>query len=201
MPSNLKESARGLLTPLVRAALALGLTPNTVTVIGFVMVMIAAVLIGFGALWGGMILLLAGSLLDAIDGSLARASGGTTRFGAFLDSTLDRAAEAVLYIGIIMYLLAAATDPTMPVLLASIALCGSFLVSYARARGEALGATAAAGLAPRTERLVGIIIGLALAAGGWLIGLLLVLGLLALLTVITVGQRIYQVWRSLGAAR
>ena len=89
----------------MRLALALHLTANTITVFGFVIVVAAAVLVGTGNLLVGAVMLTAGSLLDAVDGALARATGGSTPFGSFLDSTLDRAAEAVLYGGIAAYFL------------------------------------------------------------------------------------------------
>src|SRR4029079_54660 len=94
-----------------------------------------------------------GSLLDAVDGALARATGAGSTFGSFLDSTLDRAAEAVLYAGIVVYFLNHGGSRTGPVLLALVALAASFMVSYTRARAEGIGLTASVGLAPRMERL------------------------------------------------
>ena len=109
LSNRLKEAGRALLAPLVRLAQRLGITPNGVTVIGFVVVAVAAGLVAIGQLLAGAIILVAGSLLDAVDGALARATGGSTPFGGFLDSTLDRAAEAILYVGIIIYFLRSST--------------------------------------------------------------------------------------------
>jgi CDP-diacylglycerol---glycerol-3-phosphate 3-phosphatidyltransferase len=196
--ARIKLAGRRLLSPVVRGALAIGLTPNTVTVIGLGVVIVASALVAQGMLLAGAAVLLAGSLLDAVDGSLARARGGGTAFGGFLDSTLDRIAEAIVYSAIAVYFLANLAQPTLPVVGVLVALGGSFMVSYSRARAEAIGADAEIGFAQRTERLTLIIAGLALAGLGWeiaLIGALWIIGLLALATVL---QRIWHVWRQTG---
>jgi len=195
LSARVKETGRAVLAPVVRLAVRMHLTANTVTVIGFGIVVIASALVASGQLLAGAAILTAGSLLDAVDGALARATGGTTAFGGFLDSTLDRAAEAVLYGGVTTYFLLTASEPAMPVLLALTALTASFLVSYTRARAEGLGFTAEVGLAPRVERLVLVIAGIALAGLGFeagLIGALVVVAILALATTI---QRIWHVHR------
>jgi CDP-diacylglycerol---glycerol-3-phosphate 3-phosphatidyltransferase len=196
LSSRVKQSGRALLAPIVRLAMALGLTPNTVTVIGLGITIVASVLVGFGWLLVGAAILTAGSLLDAVDGALARAQGGVTAFGGFLDSTLDRSGEAIVYIGIGAWALTTLDDPTWPVIAAMIAMGGSFLVSYAHARAQGIGLAADVGLAPRTERLVFVIIGIALAGIGFVPGLIGALVILATLTVATVIQRIWHVWRS-----
>jgi CDP-diacylglycerol--glycerol-3-phosphate 3-phosphatidyltransferase len=195
LSTRAKEAARAMLAPVVRLAMALRLTPNAITVIGFGVVVAAAGLIGTGNLLAGAVVLTAGSLLDAVDGALARATGGTSAFGSFLDSTLDRAAEAVLYGGVAAYYLGAAADPAAPVLLALLAMAGSFMVSYTRARAEGIGLTASVGLAPRLERLVLIVAGIALAGIGFEIGLIGALGIVAILSVATTLQRIRHVHR------
>ncbi len=139
-------------------------------------------------------ILTAGSLLDAVDGALARATGGETAFGSFLDSTLDRAAEAILYMGVAAYYLGGSA-PTWPVIAALVALAGSFMVSYTRARAEGIGLTAAIGLAPRPERIVLIVAGLILAGLGIDVALVAVLWIIGILTVATTAQRIWHVWR------
>ncbi|MGH2428772.1 MAG: CDP-alcohol phosphatidyltransferase family protein [Candidatus Limnocylindria bacterium] len=195
LPRWLKEAGRAVLDPVVRLAQALHLTPNMVTVIGLLMTVVAAALVMQGWLLAGAAILTAGSLLDAVDGALARASGGGTRFGSFLDSTLDRAGEAVLYIGVAGYLLGALADPTWPIMAAMVALAGSFLVSYSHARAEGIGLSASVGLAPRTERLVLVIAGIAIAGLGFVPALIGVIVIVAALTVATVIQRIWHVWR------
>jgi CDP-diacylglycerol--glycerol-3-phosphate 3-phosphatidyltransferase len=194
LPNWVKEGVRALLAPAVHIAQALHLTPNAITVIGLLATAGAAWLVGSGALLLGAAVLVAGSLLDAVDGALARATGGSTPFGAFLDSTLDRAGEAIVYIGVAAYFLNA-EQPTLPVLAALAALAGSFMVSYTRARAEGIGVQAEIGLAPRTERLVLVIVGVALAGLGWEIGLIGALWLIAVLSTATVVQRIWHVRR------
>ncbi|MDQ2853428.1 MAG: CDP-alcohol phosphatidyltransferase family protein [Chloroflexota bacterium] len=193
LSDRVKEAARALLAPLVRLAQRLGITPNRVTIIGFCVVVVAAGLVGAGQLLIGAAILVAGSLLDAVDGALARATGGSTAFGSFLDSTLDRAAEAILYIGIVVYFLRASADPLAPVLLALAALCGSFMVSYTRAKAEAIGVSASVGIAPRTERLVLVVAGIGLAGLGLEIGLTGAIGIIAALAAATTVQRIWHV--------
>jgi CDP-diacylglycerol--glycerol-3-phosphate 3-phosphatidyltransferase len=195
LSARVKEAARAVLAPVVRLAVALRLTPNAITIIGFGVVVAAAVLVGTGSLLAGAMVLTAGSLLDAVDGALARATGGSSAFGSFLDSTLDRAAEAVLYGGVAAYYLNSAADPALPVLLALLALAGSFMVSYTRARAEGIGLTAAVGLAPRLERLVLIVAGIGLAGIGFEIGLIGALAIIATLSVATTLQRIWHVHR------
>jgi CDP-diacylglycerol--glycerol-3-phosphate 3-phosphatidyltransferase len=193
LSNRLKEAGRAFLAPLVRVALRLGITANRVTVAGFAIVVVAAGLIAIGQLLVGAAVLVLGSLLDAVDGALARATGGSTAFGGFLDSTLDRAAEGILYVGIVVYLLGATADPVWPVLLALAALSGSFMVSYTRAKAEAIGVSASVGLAPRTERLVLIVAGIALAGIGFEPGLLGAIGIIAALSAATTIQRIWHV--------
>lgn len=195
LSNRLKEAARGFLAPLVRLAQRLGVTPNRITVLGFGIVVVAAGLVAAGYLLIGAIVLVVGSLLDAVDGALARATGGSTPFGNFLDSTLDRAAEAILYVGIGAYVLRASTDPLGPVLLVLAALSGSFMVSYTRAKAEAIGLHASVGLAPRPERLVLIVAGIGLAGLGWSIGLTGAIVIIAALSVATTIQRIWHVQR------
>jgi CDP-diacylglycerol---glycerol-3-phosphate 3-phosphatidyltransferase len=196
LSTRVKNGGRALLAPLVRLAMALRLTPNTITVIGLGITIVASVLVANGWLLVGAAILTAGSLLDAVDGALARAQGGGTPFGGFLDSTLDRSGEAIVYVGIGAWALFTLSDPTWPVIAAMIAMGGSFLVSYAHARAQGIGLAADVGLAPRTERLVIVIVGLALAGLGFTPGLIGALVLLAILTVATVMQRIWHVWRS-----
>jgi CDP-diacylglycerol--glycerol-3-phosphate 3-phosphatidyltransferase len=195
LSTRAKDAARALLAPVVRLAIRLHVTPNAVTVFGFLVVALASVLVAMGHLLPGAAVLVAGSLLDAVDGALARATGGTTAFGSFLDSTLDRAAEAILYGAIAAYYLRVAPDPLGPVLLALIALAGSFMVSYTRAKAEGIGFSASVGLAPRTERLVIIVAGIALAGIGFEIGLIGAMVLVAALSVATTIQRIWHVRR------
>ena len=200
LPAWIKDAGRAVLRPIVNAALALRISANTVTVIGLLITTAAAVVVTQGWLVAGAVILVVGSLLDAVDGALARATGGGTPFGSFLDSTLDRAGEAILYLGVAGYFLNTAESPTTPVLLAMLALVGSFLVSYSRARAEGIGLSATVGLAPRTERLVLIIAGIGIAGLGFVPALIGALVTITVLTAATVIQRIWHVWRLSEAA-
>jgi len=200
LPGRVKEGARAILAPVVRLAMAMRLTPNTITVIGLLITLVASTFVASGWLLLGAAILTAGSLLDAVDGALARATGGGTAFGSFLDSTLDRAGEAILYTGIGIWLMRTQPEPLLPMVALMVALAGSFLVSYAHARAQGIGLAADIGLAPRTERLVLVIAGVALAGLGLTAGLIAIVVVLAALTVITVFQRIRHVWRLSSAA-
>ena len=195
LPTWVKEGGRAILAPVVRLAIALHLTPNTITVIGLGITIVASMLVALDWLLLGAAILTAGSLLDAVDGALARAQGSGTAFGGFLDSTLDRAGEAILFIGVGSWLLFTQPEPALPMLALMIALAGSFLVSYTHARAQGIGLAASVGLAPRTERLVLMIAGVGLAGLGLTVGLIGILVILAVLTVVTVIQRIWHVWR------
>jgi CDP-diacylglycerol--glycerol-3-phosphate 3-phosphatidyltransferase len=200
LPAWVKEGGRAVLEPIVRLAMALHLTPNTITVIGLLITLVASLLVANDQLLVGAAILTAGSLLDAVDGALARALGGGTAFGSFLDSTLDRVGESILYIGVGAWLLRTQPDPVLPVIALMVALAGSFVVSYAHARAQGIGHAANVGLAPRTERLVLVIAGIALAGLGFVEGLVAILVGIAILTVVTVFQRIRHVWRLSQAA-
>ena len=200
LSNRLKAGGRAALAPIVNVLAAMGATPNSVTVAGLVIVLAASVLIWQHALLAGAVFLAIGAALDGVDGGLARAQGGGTAFGGFLDSTLDRTAEAIVYLGITAYYLGAASQPFAPVMLAGLALSGSFLVSYSRARAEAAGFAASNGLAPRTERLIIIVLGLAITGLGYSIALPIAMGVIAVLAWVTVAQRIWNVHQQAAAA-
>lgn len=193
LSERLKAAGRAALAPLVNVLAAAGVQPNTVTWSGLILVAAASVLVWQRSLLLGAIVLAVGAMLDALDGGLARAQGGGTPFGAFLDSTLDRFGEGLVYLGIVAYWLNATAQPFVPVMLAALALSGSFLVSYSRARAEALGFTASNGLAQRPERLIILIAGLALAGLGLPILLQVAMAAIAVLAWVTVAQRIWNV--------
>lgn len=200
LSNRLKAGGRAALAPIVNVLAAMGVTPNSVTVAGLVIVLAASVLIWRHALLAAAVTLAIGAALDGVDGGLARAQGGGTAFGGFLDSTLDRTAEAIVYLGITAYYLGAASQPFAPVMLAGLALSGSFLVSYSRARAEAAGFAASNGLAPRTERVIIIVLGLAIAGLGYSIALPIAMGVIAVLAWVTVAQRIWNVHQQAAAA-
>ncbi|HXG25890.1 MAG TPA: CDP-alcohol phosphatidyltransferase family protein [Candidatus Binatia bacterium] len=162
-----RDRVRGFATPVATALGRLGLTPNALTLIGFAGTCVAALAAALQWWLIAGILVLAFGIFDLFDGTLARATGRTSRLGAFLDSTFDRAGEAMVFVGVAAGLLAREFD--LGVLLAAAAMAAAFMVSYTRAKSESLGFTtgtgmAAIGLAPREVRLVILTLGL-LAAG------------------------------------
>ena len=173
------------------AALArLPVTPNQVTVAGMLATFVAGALAGFGYLLAAGIVLAVSGTFDILDGALARATKASYPYGAFLDSTTDRYSEGAVYLGIAAYFLTHPTaDMDIRVLGCMLALAGSYLVSYVRARAQSLGFKCDVGLFARPERVVATVIGL-------LFPVLLpfVIYLLAILTNFTAVQRIHEVW-------
>jgi len=176
---------------LMSAVRRLPVTPNQITVVGTALTFVAAVLTAFGQLrWGGVVLAFAGTF-DILDGALARSTGRSYTYGAFLDSTLDRYSEGAMYLGLIAYFVSAGGPLQRWLILATgAALAGSFLVSYVRARAQSLGFTCESGLFARPERIVVTVVGLIF--GG--LALTAVVALLAILTNLTALQRIREVW-------
>lgn len=170
------------------------ITPNAISWAGFLVTVGAAMLIISGHLFAaGFVVIIAG-FFDIMDGALARSTNRATRFGAVLDATLDRLAEAVLLLSIlIFYVLSANERPAIVVSLVSIALIGSFLVSYIRARAEAAGLECQVGLFTRAERVVMLALGLLLSQTDY--ALITALAIIAVFSFITVGQRLAYVWR------
>jgi CDP-diacylglycerol--glycerol-3-phosphate 3-phosphatidyltransferase len=172
---------------------ATGISPNALTLIGFVLALVVAAVLALGYLfWGGVLLIFA-ALFDTLDGAVARYAGKTSVFGAFFDSVLDRFSEAVTLIGLMVYYLTT-PDPRQPVLLLAAALVGSLMVSYTRARAEAVGVAIKEGFFQRTERIIALVVGLVLSPFlPWI--MLVVLWILAIFTNLTAVQRIYDFHR------
>ncbi len=215
---ELRQRVRGLATPIAVGLGRIGLTPNALTLIGFGIAVVTAVLAAqeFWLIAG--VLLIVGGVFDLFDGALARATGKASKLGAFMDSVFDRAGEAVVYVGIVAGCLAAGFSAGA--ILAAAAMAAAFMVSYVRAKSEGLGFSsgtgmAAVGVAPREVRIMILTAGLILAgiSGGvrivddptllvaydaWGAGrpsLGFVLGLIAFLATITTIQRIVHVIR------
>ncbi|MGA0068467.1 MAG: CDP-alcohol phosphatidyltransferase family protein [Miltoncostaeaceae bacterium] len=168
----------------------MGVTPNAITIFGFVLSVATAVLAGFQLWIWAVVAGIIGAFSDMFDGSVARLTGKSTRFGAFLDSNLDRFGEGLVLggIGIAM----ASDGRTYAVAMTFLALTGAFLVSYTRARAEGLGIDSnKGGLFSRTERL--ILIGFALLLGGWGMSIEVIMTILAAGTLITFAQRLFYV--------
>jgi len=216
---DLRGAVRRMAEPIARAIGRTGLTPNHLTFIGFGIAIAAALAAAANAWLTAGLLVLFGAVFDLFDGSLARATGRTSRLGAFYDSVFDRAGEGVVYVGVVIGCLAAGFQ--LGAILATWASVAALLVSYTRAKSEGLGFTpgtgmAKVGLAPREVRtvilvvaLIGTWVGGGLDMGSQLIGrdwrfgiavgpgaepwLADALSVLALLATITVIQRILHV--------
>jgi CDP-diacylglycerol--glycerol-3-phosphate 3-phosphatidyltransferase len=192
------SGARGLASRSVIGLTRTRITPNALTASGVALCATASILVLFEGrneilfYWLAAVVFVAGSLLDILDGALARAGGKTTPFGAFLDSTTDRVSEGFMLTAI-AYILATQDHPVF-VAVAMAAVAGSFLVSYTRAKAENLGLRGDVGIGSRAERVVVITAGLVLAPWGVLPWALV---LLACTAWITVGQRVLHVRKQL----
>ena len=194
-----RDEARRALSDYVETPVALflgrmGLTPNLVTIIGLLIAVAAAYLIGVGQWWvGGLVALFAG-IFDMFDGALARNTGRASDFGALLDSTIDRVSEAVVLLGVLAYYLT--SDNDWGAMLVYGALVGSIMVSYMRARSEGLGIECKVGVMQRPERVA--LTGLGLIVAHWIpVVMLIVLGVIATLTTVTAIHRLFHTWRML----
>ena len=175
------------------------LTPNAISLTGFALCVVAAVLVWQDQYFLGGVAFVVGSVCDTLDGRYSRMSGKGTPFGAFLDSTLDRAEEGIVLAAIAAYFAKYKHDD-LAVAAVVIAVLGSLLVSYTRARAEALGVECKVGLATRAVRVVILSIGLVFARGAGLGDFSLLkpaIYVLAVLTSFTVLQRVVHVRREL----
>lgn len=184
IPQSLQDSFVRMLSPLVTLLSKWGLRPNSFTVAGVVITSIAAAAFLMGYLRLGGIFILLGGLCDTIDGLIARITGKASRFGALLDSSFDRYSEFIMFLGIAAYFIYLEDYGTSAS--AFLALCGSFMVSYTRARAESLGFEAKMGLMQRPERIVLIGLGALIHMTAFKFAI----GLVALLANLTALQRI-----------
>jgi len=152
IPQNLQDGFVRMLSPLIAVLSKWGLSPNSFTVAGLTITSFAGAsfLMGYVRLAG--ILILLGGFCDTIDGLMARTTGKASRFGAFLDSSFDRYSEFITFFGIAAYFISLEDYGASAGVL--LALCGSFMVSYTRARAESLGFTVKLGFMQRPERIV-----------------------------------------------
>jgi len=183
----LRKTFKGLLDGVASFFLKIGLTPNAVTLLGLAGSIGAAVLIALGMpLWGGIVLLLMAPL-DAVDGAMARLSGKSSKFGAFLDSVIDRYSELFIYAAILYMFFEQGNF--LGVMVCFAAASGAVLVSYTRARAEALGFDAKVGVMTRVERSIVMIVGL-------LFGIIVIsLVIIAVLAHLTAMMRMVTVWK------
>jgi len=170
------------------------LTPNAISLTGFVLNVVAAVLVTQELFVLGGLAFIVGSVMDMLDGRYSRMSGKGTPFGAFLDSSLDRIEEGVVLIAVAAYF--AKTGDQLAVAGATLTIVGSLMVSYTRARAEALGVECKVGFANRPTRVVILSIGLLFASGAGIADFELLepaIYVMAALTTVTVLQRIFHV--------
>ncbi len=187
MISRLKPTVGKVLSEFpARVLLKCRMTPNTLTLIGLLLNIVTAVVLAMGYLFIGGFLVLFSGWFDMLDGALARLTGKTTRFGALLDSSVDRLSEAALFLGLIVYY--ADGDHTRVVVIAYIAIISSIMVSYTRARAEGLGLKGEVGILARPERVVLLTLGLLLTA-------LSHVALEIVLWIIAVGASVTAAWR------
>jgi archaetidylinositol phosphate synthase len=198
MLTKIKQKVQQMLVSEASAAHRIGLTPNTVTAIGFLLASCGAIVYVLASVnqpqWlvGAVILLLASGFCDTLDGILARTFNQATKFGGFLDSLLDRYADVFVFAAIIIN-----TGLQVNVALSLTALASSFMVSYSRARAEAAGVKMeSVGIAERAERMI-ILAVASIAAVFWLPALSIGVGAIAVLATFTVFQRSWHAYQAL----
>lgn len=194
-----RSSVSKALAPVGGALHRIGVSPNAITVVGTVgTVASAALLIGTGRFLIAVFVITFFVLFDLLDGAVARAGGTASNFGAVLDSTLDRVADASIFAALIWWFAGPAPGSTrMDLILAALlALVLGQLIPYVRARAEALDIDASTGIAERAERLILVLVGIGLAGLGLAVALPVALWILVALGVITVGQRLNAVRRA-----
>ena len=185
---------------MVRGLASAGIHPNILTTIGVSINVFCGILFGMGEFFYAGIVLIVANLFDMLDGNVARQTGNVTRFGGFLDSSLDRLSDMVAFLGIMVFY--AGNTPQhslLNVFLAGVGMIGSVLVSYTTARSEGLGVKANVGFLQRPERVVLLIIG-ALSTWDWNSDFYLfnkmpqVLWVLAVTSIWTLVHRMYFIW-------
>lgn len=188
LPDSIKRGYVNLISPVIDFLVKLELNPNLLTTLGLVISVVAAYLFAIGDLRIAGILVLLGGTFDIIDGKVARATKRVTKFGALYDSTLDRYAEVIIFFGLAYYFVR--QESLLTSVAVSVALGGSVMVSYIRARAEGLGFQCKVGIMQRPERIVYIGFG-ALFHPYVLIFAILLVAVLANFTAI---QRLYHIW-------
>src|SRR5687767_4420152 len=201
MPEWFKKAFVSLLTPVVGALVRRRVHPNIISTIGFLVTLVGASIIFARALFVGIVVVLIGGMMDILDGRVARETNLASKFGSFYDSTLDRVSEIVVYFSLYAYFRPLPNFWWVGYVVI-LAMVGSLMVSYTRAKAEALGVECKVGTMQRPERIV------MLGLGGLLIPvfdqnapewrfapLLLALALIAVLANITALERIYSVYK------
>jgi len=185
-----KNMASRIANPIVRILSRSRLNPNTLTLIGLVINIGAAYLIALNHFFLGGVLVLVSGLFDLLDGALARFAKRATKFGAILDSTVDRVSEAAILCGLLIWYISRGSK--MEILLIFAVLIGSFLVSYIRARAEGLGLQCQVGLFTRAERVIVLAVGLLVSRINFVIPpVVIALWILLVFVYVTVAQRLF----------
>jgi CDP-diacylglycerol--glycerol-3-phosphate 3-phosphatidyltransferase len=187
-----RSLAYRITNPIVRILSKSGITPNALTFINLALNIGAAFVIATGHFLLGGVLVLVSGLFDLLDGALARFTKQTTKFGAIMDSTVDRISEAATLYGLLIWYLA--RGGSLEIVLIFAVLIGSFLVSYVRARAEGLGWQCQVGLFTRAERVIVLAIGL-LINRIFIYSIFVALCVLAVFVFITVVQRLVYLWK------
>jgi CDP-diacylglycerol--glycerol-3-phosphate 3-phosphatidyltransferase len=177
--------------PMIRLLARTPITPDALTWLGFWLTVGAAALVVTDNLFAAGFMVLFAGLFDMLDGALARATNRVTRFGGILDSTLDRLSEAVLLLSILV--IYTRGQQVAESLLVGIALLGSLMVSYIKARTEALGIECNVGLFTRPERVIVLALGLLLSQFAY--ALVTALAIITAFSFFTAGQRLLNAWR------
>jgi CDP-diacylglycerol--glycerol-3-phosphate 3-phosphatidyltransferase len=192
LPGIRRNLGHRIADPIVRILSKTGITPNALTLINLALNIVAAYVIAIGHFLPGGILVLVSGLFDLLDGALARFANKTTKFGAILDSTVDRMSEAAILFGLLIWY--SGHEGRLEVALVFAVLIGSFLVSYVRARAEGLGWQCQVGLFTRAERVIVLAIGLLVNQ------VLIAVCILVVFVFVTVGQRLIYLWKQGGTA-
>ncbi len=199
--ASISHGAMSIINAMVRGLASLGVPPNVLTTIGVMINVGCCVLFAVGEFfWAGIVLIIA-NIFDMLDGNVARLTGNVTKFGSFLDSSLDRLSDMVVILGIMIFYAGNSTQKSLlNVTLAGIAMVGSVLVSYAAAKSESLGVKSNVGFLQRPERIVLLIIG-ALSTWDWASDFYLfnrmpqVLWVLAVGSIWTFIHRMIHIWK------
>ncbi|KAA0112389.1 phosphatidylinositol phosphate synthase [Mycolicibacterium sp. P1-5] len=191
-----------LSTPVAKAALKVGLTPDMVTIIGTAgSVLAALIMFPIGQLWWGSVAVFVFVLADMLDGAMARQRGGGTRFGAVLDATCDRISDGAIFCGLLWWVVFSMHSSSLAVA-TMICLVTSQVISYVKARAEASGLEGGGGLIERPERLIIALVGAGFSDLPFFpmpVVLPIAMWLLAVTSLVTVGQRVHSVRSSPGA--
>jgi CDP-diacylglycerol--glycerol-3-phosphate 3-phosphatidyltransferase len=188
LPDIRRNLAYRITSPIVGILSKSGITPNALTLTNLALNIVAAYVIATGHFLLGGVLILGSGLFDLLDGALARFSKQTTKFGAVLDSTVDRISEAATLCGLLIWYVPQ-EGATLEIVLILAVLIGSFLVSYIRARAEGLGWQCQVGLFTRAERVIVLAVGLLINQ------IFVALCILAVFVFVTVVQRLVHLWK------